>query len=79
MPIYEYHCTDCKDDFEVLVKPAAAGDRVSCPTCEGEQVSKKFSAFATVSSNGPIACGESDACREAAMSGACGAGCGCPL
>lgn len=79
MPIYEYHCTVCDDDFEVLVKTAAAGDQVPCPTCEGEQTVKKFSAFATVSSNEQAICSEAAACREASMSGACGGGCGCPL
>jgi putative FmdB family regulatory protein len=32
MPIYEYHCGKCEDDFEVLV---FGKDEVVCPTCGG--------------------------------------------
>jgi putative FmdB family regulatory protein len=32
MPIYEYRCGKCEDDFEVLV---FGRDEVVCPTCGG--------------------------------------------
>lgn len=73
MPIYEYHCATCEDDFEMLVRSSSEGEHVACPTCEGEEVSKKFSAFAT-SNAGEPAIGS-----NAAMSRGCGAGCGCHM
>lgn len=71
MPIYEYHCATCNDDFELLVRTSANADHVSCPACEGEKVTKKFSAFATSGST------ESSLGSPAAMSRSCGSGCGC--
>jgi putative FmdB family regulatory protein len=42
MPIYEYVCAKCGQEFERLV----FGDRkVACPKCESEEVKKKFSVF----------------------------------
>ena len=32
MPIYEYHCTKCKKDFE-LIKNTRESDNVLCPDC----------------------------------------------
>lgn len=32
MPIYEYRCDKCEDDFEVLV---FGNDEVACPRCGG--------------------------------------------
>ena len=50
MPIYEYSCRDCRSVFEVLVR--AANERVACPSCNSEKVSKLFSTFAVSSSSG---------------------------
>ncbi len=33
MPIYEYHCCACENDFEKLV---FGNDEVVCPKCGGE-------------------------------------------
>ncbi len=42
MPIYEYQCRDCGEEFEKLL----FGPRqVRCPRCESEDVRKKFSLF----------------------------------
>ncbi|MBT5872040.1 MAG: zinc ribbon domain-containing protein [Candidatus Latescibacteria bacterium] len=72
MPIFEYHCDDCSADFEMLVRSANAGDEMSCPTCEGDHTTKKFSAFATSGAADGQSIGS-----PAAMSRGCGAGCGC--
>jgi len=43
MPIYEYKCTKCDNDFEKLV---FAGDEesIACPDCKSLDVQKKMSA-----------------------------------
>jgi putative FmdB family regulatory protein len=42
MPIFEYKCNKCGEDFEKLV---FGGQRVTCPKCNAEDIRKKFSAF----------------------------------
>lgn len=74
MPIYEYHCETCQDDFEVLVRTSADRDHVACPSCESGQVTKKFSAFATTTTADQGAIGS-----PAAMSRGCGPACGCHI
>jgi len=44
MPIFEYMCKECGNNFEVLVK--SGDDNISCPQCKGGEVSKLFSTFA---------------------------------
>jgi putative FmdB family regulatory protein len=43
MPIYEYHCTDCGDDFERLVRSMFSKETITCPTCGGDHVAKALS------------------------------------
>lgn len=52
MPLYEFQCADCQDDFEELVRSAAAVDEVRCPQCGSAQVRRKISVFASKSSGG---------------------------
>ena len=40
MPIYEYICHDCGDEFEVLVRN---GEKPTCPSCGRERLTKKLS------------------------------------
>ena len=47
MPIYEYHCADCKTDFDKLVKLSDANAKQVCPECGGRHTQKKLSTFAT--------------------------------
>jgi putative FmdB family regulatory protein len=42
MPIYEYKCTACGEDFEKLVFGNKA---VDCPKCSSPEVKKKMSTF----------------------------------
>lgn len=44
MPIYEYRCNECLEDFEALV---TSNTVVKCPKCESDDIKKKFSLFAT--------------------------------
>ena len=68
MPIYEYLCTGCEEEFETYVH--SWGETVSCPACRSEDVEKQLSSFAFASSGGASAPG----------GGGCGCGrggCGC--
>ena len=42
MPIFEFHCTDCDKDFEVLI---VGEQEISCPACKGTQIKRLLSAF----------------------------------
>jgi putative FmdB family regulatory protein len=40
MPIFDYICTDCKHEFEALVR----GSKIpACPRCKSEQLEKQLS------------------------------------
>jgi putative FmdB family regulatory protein len=45
MPIFEYACTACGNEFETLVRSASTA--VECPNCHGTELHKKLSAFAS--------------------------------
>jgi putative FmdB family regulatory protein len=51
MPIYEYHCTDCGEDFERLVRSMFSKDAITCPTCGGDHVAKALSLIGIARSN----------------------------
>ena len=48
MPIFEYKCSACGHDFELLV---LASDRPACPECESEDLEKQLS-LSAMSSDG---------------------------
>jgi putative FmdB family regulatory protein len=51
MPIFEYKCDDCGNQFEKIVRRAGA-EPPACPSCSGEQVKQQLSTFAAHSGNG---------------------------
>jgi len=46
MPIYEFHCSACSRDSEVLVR-SADWKGTKCPHCGSVRLSKKLSVFAS--------------------------------
>lgn len=46
MPIYEYHCDHCQQDFEKLVSFSEANREPVCPICQSQQTRKKISKVA---------------------------------
>ena len=46
MPIYEYHCKNCDQDFEYLV---FGSEKPDCPSCKSKKVSKLMSACGFIS------------------------------
>jgi putative FmdB family regulatory protein len=64
MPIYEYVCLHCELHFEELVR----GDEMpTCPSCEAETVTRKFSRVAPLGARAGGGGG----------GGCCGGSCGC--
>jgi putative FmdB family regulatory protein len=43
MPIFEYICRDCHQQFETFV---TAERRPACPSCHGKELDKQLSVFA---------------------------------
>jgi len=52
MPIYEYKCNNCGEDFEKLV---FGNKEVSCPKCSSKEVKKKLSVFCAAGTEKPLA------------------------
>lgn len=45
MPIYEYYCTDCNFDFEVMRSVSQSDDPANCEKC-GKPAQRQLSNFA---------------------------------
>jgi putative FmdB family regulatory protein len=74
MPIYEYHCEDCDNSFETLVRPGHEED-AECPECHGARLNREMSVFAAHGGGGeamPAAGG-----GPMRGGGCCGGSCGC--
>ena len=72
MPIYEYRCNECEQEFERYV--SGAGVAVECPACQSARVMRRLSVVSRLS------LGASSSMPAAGMSGSggcCGGGCGC--
>jgi putative FmdB family regulatory protein len=46
MPLYEYHCNECGEEFEKMVRFSEANQSPACPACQSEDTRKKISAIA---------------------------------
>lgn len=51
MPIYEYHCDDCDESFELFVRSLNARVAAKCPQCGSEHVEKEVSAVSAFGSS----------------------------
>ena len=71
MPLYEYACRSCANQFEVLVR---ASQTPECPSCHGTDLERRLSVFAahtaaTPARSAPVApCGS---CGDPRGPGAC--------
>jgi putative FmdB family regulatory protein len=52
MPIYEYMCQECDQEFEKFVRSMTSRVEVKCPHCGSVRVKKGWSAFASSGSDG---------------------------
>ena len=69
MPLYEFNCSKCDKDFELLVRSSNWEGTAACPHCGSKKLAKKLSVFASSvasSSSAAPACGMKP-----------GGGCGC--
>lgn len=72
MPMYEFRCRECGEDYEELVSGSTADDDVECPTCGAEGAAeRKLSAFA-VSGGGSGGGSWSSAASSASCGGSSG-------
>ena len=75
MPIYEFHCKECRADFKTLRRSEQV-DAVTCPACGAGRVARLLSVTAQASPNGAMP----EPCGAPGMGGCCGMnpqGCGC--
>lgn len=78
MPIFEYKCTDCETQYDVLHKGAENPDIVICPSCDSRSHVKKFSSFAASTGSGTVAAPscESGGCGVPSYNSCAGGMCG---
>ncbi|HXE48810.1 MAG TPA: zinc ribbon domain-containing protein [Ramlibacter sp.] len=70
MPIYEYACHQCGNEFEALVR---SGTVPECPSCHSRELKKMLSVFATAASGPESAPALADPCASCGHGpGGCG-------
>lgn len=65
MPIYEYKCEGCGNEFEKLIRRTADESTLACPGCGDRHLEQKWSTFAAKADSGG---------RAQEMGGGCPAG-----
>jgi len=70
MPIFEYACPRCGNEFEALVRSDTTPE---CPGCHSTQLEKKLSVFATAAADKPQARQMPQACVSCGHAGGPGA------
>lgn len=68
MPIYEFHCKECRGEFKTL-RPADKLKEVKCPSCGTERVARLLSVTARSQPEPEPSC-------SLPMGSCCGGGCG---
>jgi len=54
MPIYEYRCKHCRNDFEALVWSSAEEITLCCPKCRNHDVERILSVFSKSCNSGGL-------------------------
>ena len=62
MPLYEFQCNDCQDEFEELVRSSSTVAEVKCPECGSRHVRRKVSLFASRVTGGGLAAPAAASC-----------------
>ena len=68
MPLFQFLCSDCEADSEVLVR---SDEEIRCPECDSVRLVKQLSAIRPMNGGTaePVGCGASSCCQM--MGGAC--------
>lgn len=77
MPIYEYHCEKCGEEFEELLMSVAAEADVVCHSCGSGTVTRLMSGSAVRVSGGSGSVPNCPAYDPTGRSGCPGGGCSC--
>lgn len=72
MPIYEYRCEPCEQAFEAFL--ATSTDQATCPRCNGTELTRLMSVFASAGKGGGAPAPAGPAPKK---TGGCGGGCAC--
>lgn len=67
MPIYEYKCNKCKEDFELLIY---SGEEPVCPKCGSKDLTRKISKVSFKSSSAEESSSGGSSCSSCS-SGSC--------
>jgi putative FmdB family regulatory protein len=59
MPIYEYRCEDCNEDFELFVRSVSQQANPTCPRCGSRRVKKAVSLLGLGKASGSSVLGAS--------------------
>lgn len=70
MPIYEYLCRKCEEEFEILVM--RSDEEITCPKCEGGNVERLLSVAAFKAGGKFKSSGSDDGCSGCAASSCSG-------
>ena len=70
MPIFEYHCQKCEEEFEQIVFNGKT--KVQCPNCKSGKVAKKVSAFSFKSGSKYVAASSNSTGCSSCSSHHCG-------
>ena len=62
MPIYEFICEECFEEFEELVGFNQSEIDLSCPVCGSELIRKKISSFASLGGGSKQSMAASSSC-----------------
>lgn len=56
MPLYEYKCTTCESQFELLMPMSKSDQAVTCPSCHNgaQRTVSTFASFSTVGAGDPM-------------------------
>ncbi|MBP7653203.1 zinc ribbon domain-containing protein [Candidatus Dependentiae bacterium] len=78
MPIYEYSCNKCGNNFEILTN---GKEKIFCNKCSSPEITKKFSVFgignSSKNSSSYTNC-DSSQCGTGYCPAMTGSSCGCP-
>ncbi len=53
MPLYEYKCSDCGEQFETLVTSRDKANKATCPSCGSGKTERMLSTFAVGKPSAP--------------------------